>query len=167
MLSVWRTTRQGRFSASSARIAASISMRLLVVRDSPPDSSFSCGPERMIAPQPPGPGLPLQAPSVKISTSVNVGSGGLEAVGELEDHSLDDALALDLGDVEMLAQAIDQLAHQQLGGGGACGEAERCHALHPAEVELGGAADEAGASALPLRDLDEADRVGAVGRTDH
>ena len=33
---------------------------------SPPDNSFSCWPVRRIAPQPPGPGLPEQAPSVKI-----------------------------------------------------------------------------------------------------
>jgi len=38
-------------------------MRLLVVAASPPDSSFSCAPERRIAAQPPGPGLPEQAPS--------------------------------------------------------------------------------------------------------
>ena len=47
---------------------AVISMRLLVVLASPPESSFSytfCAVRnRRIAPQPPGPGLPLQAPSV-------------------------------------------------------------------------------------------------------
>src|SRR3546814_2777446 len=59
---------QGRFSASRLRIAARSSMRLLVVSGSPPDSSFSWAPDRMTAPQPPRPGLPLQAPSVKIST---------------------------------------------------------------------------------------------------
>ena len=37
---------------------------LLVVAGSPPQISFSCAPERRIAPHPPGPGLPLQAPSV-------------------------------------------------------------------------------------------------------
>src|SRR5574343_1185277 len=57
----------GRFIASMARIAAVSSIRLLVVSRSPPQSSFSCGPMRRMAPQPPGPGLPLQAPSVKIS----------------------------------------------------------------------------------------------------
>src|SRR5574343_476681 len=55
-----------------ARMAAVSSMRLLVVSFSPPHSSFSCGPRRRIAPQPPGPGLPLQAPSVKISTVSSV-----------------------------------------------------------------------------------------------
>src|SRR3954468_8591122 len=111
MLSVWRTISQGRFVAWSARMATSISMRLLVVRGSPPDSSFSRAPARTIAPQPPGPGLPLQAPSVKISTCVTGASGsGFEPARELEHHPLDDALAFDLGDVEMLAQAVDQLA---------------------------------------------------------
>ena len=50
-------------------MAAISSMRLLVVARSPPEISFSCAPERRIAPQPPGPGLPLHAPSVKISTA--------------------------------------------------------------------------------------------------
>jgi hypothetical protein len=62
--SVWISTRDGRFSASSAVMAASSSMRLLVVTASPPESSLRCGPEIRIAPQPPGPGFPEQAPSV-------------------------------------------------------------------------------------------------------
>src|SRR5260370_20497200 len=45
------------------------SMRLVVVEGSPPDSSRSRLPMRRIAAQPPGPGLPLQAPSVNSSTS--------------------------------------------------------------------------------------------------
>src|SRR5690348_1605871 len=75
MLSVKSRTRHGRFSASSAAIAAISSMRLLVVAGSPPDNSFSTAPWRSTAPQPPGPGLPLHAPSVKISTS------GIDAIG--------------------------------------------------------------------------------------
>ena len=43
-LSVWRSTVHGRFSASSAAIAAINSMRLLVVCGSPPLSSFSWSP---------------------------------------------------------------------------------------------------------------------------
>src|SRR3546814_2546740 len=43
-------------------------MRLLVVSAAPPDKSFSRVPARITAPQPPGPGLPLHAPSVAIST---------------------------------------------------------------------------------------------------
>ena len=61
-----RSTTQGFFSASSAEIAAINSMRLLVVCGSPPFNSFSTSPNCRIAPQPPGPGLPEQAPSVKI-----------------------------------------------------------------------------------------------------
>src|SRR5665647_576308 len=43
-------------------------MRLLVVLSSPPKISFSCPSATSKAPQPPVPGLPLHAPSVKIST---------------------------------------------------------------------------------------------------
>ncbi len=41
MLSVWMTISTGRFSDSSAAIAAISSMRLLVVWAAPPQSSFS------------------------------------------------------------------------------------------------------------------------------
>src|SRR5512144_2608434 len=58
----------GAFSASSAEIAAISSMRLLVVCCSPPFSSLRCWPDCKITPQPPGPGLPEQAPSVWITT---------------------------------------------------------------------------------------------------
>ena len=54
----------GSVRASRAAITPVSSMRLLVVRASPPDSSFLWGPYIKIAPQPPGPGLPEQAPSV-------------------------------------------------------------------------------------------------------
>src|SRR5712671_4911461 len=50
-------------------MAAISSMRLLVVSSSLPASSFSTPRKRSTAPHPPGPGLPLHAPSVKISTS--------------------------------------------------------------------------------------------------
>src|SRR4051794_41393107 len=43
------------------------SIRLLVVSGSPPESSRSWPFQRRMAPQPPGPGLPEQAPSVQIS----------------------------------------------------------------------------------------------------
>ena len=65
------------FRASRPRITAVISMRLLVVSRSPPDDSISlpvAGWRRMKA-QPPGPGLPLHAPSVNSCTS-GVSSGG-------------------------------------------------------------------------------------------
>ena len=45
-------------------------MRLLVVSASPPDSSRSWPFQRRMAPQPPGPGLPEQAPSVHSSSSL-------------------------------------------------------------------------------------------------
>src|SRR6204780_720987 len=67
-----------RGKCSSAAIAAVISMRLLVVSFSKPDNSFSWPSQRSTAPQPPGPGLPLQAPSVKISTVALLSS---EAIG--------------------------------------------------------------------------------------
>src|ERR1700736_3461851 len=67
-LSVWRSTKQGRVSASNAAIAAISSMRLLVVWGSPPLSSLTRSPKARIAPQPPGPGLPEQAPSVWMTT---------------------------------------------------------------------------------------------------
>lgn len=66
LLSLVSVTRQGCFRALSPSMAASSSMRLLVVIGSPPESSFSCPLYRRIAPQPPGPGVPEQAPSVKL-----------------------------------------------------------------------------------------------------
>ena len=61
--------RAGRFSASSAAIAAISSMRLLVVFGLAALDLLARGhPQTRIAPQPPGPGLPEQAPSVKITT---------------------------------------------------------------------------------------------------
>ena len=61
---------QGSLSADRPSMAAVSSMRLFVVSASPPDSSFSKPPQRSMAAQPPGPGLPRQAPSVKISTDL-------------------------------------------------------------------------------------------------
>src|SRR4051794_41884633 len=57
-------------------------MRLLVVPGSPPASSFSTEPWRRMAPHPPGPGFPLHAPSVKISTSAaaRAGLSGVDAI---------------------------------------------------------------------------------------
>ena len=62
--SVCSRTRQGRLRVSSARMTAVNSIRLLVVPASPPCNSFMWGPQRSTAPQPPGPGFPLHAPSV-------------------------------------------------------------------------------------------------------
>src|SRR2546423_209883 len=69
VLSVCRSTTDARVSAVSARMVAVSSIRLFVVgMDSPPQSSVSTSPQRSSAPQPPGPGLPLHAPSVQICT---------------------------------------------------------------------------------------------------
>ena len=62
--------------------AAVYSMRLLVVCGSPPDSS-TCSPPgaTTIAAQPPGPGLPLHAPSVHTSDSPSRASTGISFIG--------------------------------------------------------------------------------------
>src|SRR4051794_14292006 len=67
--------------------AAVYSMRLLVVWPSPPDSSTVPAPSAptTIAAHPPGPGLPLQAPSVQTSASPGRASTGTSgARGALE-----------------------------------------------------------------------------------
>ena len=64
LLSVCSRTGDGRLSVSSAWMAAISSIRLFVVAGSPPCSSFSTPFQRSTAPQPPGPGFPLHAPSV-------------------------------------------------------------------------------------------------------
>src|SRR5690606_1713026 len=56
------------FKALSPCIAAISSTRLLVVCFSPPCRVFSTPPYRITTPHPPGPGLPLHAPSVYITT---------------------------------------------------------------------------------------------------
>ena len=64
LLSDHSSTTQGSRRASRAVMTAVSSMRLLVVWASPPESSFLCSPYIKMAPQPPGPGFPEQAPSV-------------------------------------------------------------------------------------------------------
>jgi mannose-6-phosphate isomerase-like protein (cupin superfamily) len=64
LLSVYKVTVVGRCSASSAWMAAISSIRLFVVCASPPYSSFSRPAPWSTTPHPPGPGLPLHAPSV-------------------------------------------------------------------------------------------------------
>jgi len=72
-----------------------------------------------------------------------VGAGSWESRGfepgrELEDHPFLDALDRLLGHREALGEAIDDLAHEQLGGGRAGGDAEGANALAvlPADVPL-------------------------------
>src|SRR5581483_8182556 len=113
MLSVWSRTRHGFFSASSPRIAASSSIRLLVVSGSPPESSRSLAPMRRSTPQPPGPGFPRQAPSVNISTSGSPVSGQLS--GQLEDHALGRMVGLFLPDVEAASKSIHHFADEDFG----------------------------------------------------
>jgi hypothetical protein len=64
LLSVCRRAAAARLRAPSAMMAPMSSMRLLVVMGSAPESSFWASPAMSSAPQPPGPGLPRQAPSV-------------------------------------------------------------------------------------------------------
>ena len=59
-----RSTVQGSFKRDRASITAVSSIRLLVVSASPPESSRLWVPYIRMAPHPPGPGLPEQAPSV-------------------------------------------------------------------------------------------------------
>jgi hypothetical protein len=77
-----------RLPAGSARrpsMAAVYSMRLLVVAGSPPERSIGSPPPggTTIAAQPPGPGLPLHAPSVQTSASPGRASTGVSAIGAL------------------------------------------------------------------------------------
>lgn len=65
--SLQKVMSQGSLSCSSARMIPISSMRLLVVSASPPEISLRTPLYSRIAPQPPGPGLPLHAPSVYIS----------------------------------------------------------------------------------------------------
>src|SRR5215217_7007252 len=76
-LSVWISTAQDRLRALSASMAAVSSILLLVVRASPPFSSLVWPPYSRMAPQPPGPGLPEQAPSVWMVTESVIGFGPL------------------------------------------------------------------------------------------
>lgn len=65
-LSVKTSTRVGRLRADSPSMTARSSMRLLVVSHSAPDGCqfLAGGRVNHRTPTPPGPGLPLQAPSV-------------------------------------------------------------------------------------------------------
>src|SRR6266481_3377498 len=105
MLSVCSRTRHGRLSASRPLIAAISSMRLLVVSGSPPASSRSLSPMRNRTAQPPGPGLPRQAPSVNSSTSGSLVREQLAR--QLEDHALGAVVGLFLGHLEARAQRVD------------------------------------------------------------
>jgi len=65
---VQRRTDASGLIAFSAEMTAVISIRLFVVAAAEPPSSLTWPWERSTAAQPPGPGLPEQAPSVKTVT---------------------------------------------------------------------------------------------------
>src|SRR3954469_7646978 len=110
-------------------------MRLLVVSASPPEISRSFSPMRRSAAQPPGPGLPRQAPSVNISTSGTSLTSGNELARKLEDHALGRVVGLLLGHVEPLPQGFDDLAHQHLRGRSAGGDADGARLTQPFPVD--------------------------------
>src|SRR5690348_10471330 len=122
MLSVCSWTRQGFLSASSPRIAATSSIRLLVVSGSPPESSRSLSPVRRSTPQPPGPGLPRHAPSVNISTSGGVVRDKLSR--QFERHALGRMVRFFLVDVEAPPEGINHLTNQHFGRGGASSDSD-------------------------------------------
>src|SRR4051794_37621124 len=165
MLSVWSLTRQGFFSASRPLMAAINSIRLLVVSGSPPASSFSLSPMRSNTPQPPGPGFPRQAPSVKSSTSGS--SVRNELAWKLEDHALGRVVGDFLGDMEARPERIDDLAHQDLRSRGAGRDSDSFRLAEPSPVDVAGAFYQPCARAESLGDFGEPQRVAAVGRSDH
>src|SRR4029079_19527279 len=167
MLSVWSFTRHGRVSASRPRIAASSSMRLLVVSGSPPTTSRSFAPVLKSTAQPPGPGLPRHAPSVNISTSGSSLTSDNELARQLEGHALGRVIRLLLGHFEAGVECLYDLAHEQLGRGGAGGEAERGGMAEPLPVDVRRPLDQSRRHAEALRDLGEALRIAAVRSADH
>src|SRR6185312_13679551 len=165
MLSVCSRTRHGFFSASSPRMAASNSIRLLVVSGSPPESSRSLSPMRSSTPQPPGPGLPRHAPSVNISTSGSPVRD--ELARQLEDHSFGAVVRHFLGDVEARTQRVDDLPDEDFGRGGSGGNANGSRLAEPLPVDIRRAFDQARRNAEALGYLGEAKRIAAVRRADH
>src|SRR5687768_2183841 len=134
--SVKSRTRLGRLSASSARITAVSSMRLLVVAASPPHSSFSTPLARSSAPQPPGPGFPRQAPSLKISTASSL----IVLVRFLRDRRQRAAprpLLAPLGRDEAHAVgALDRPHHIEAAGNRPPARPGRLHEVEPVEPQL-------------------------------
>src|SRR5439155_20599074 len=88
-------------------MAAISSMRLLVVSASPPAISFSTPRKRSTAPHPPGPGLPLQAPSVKISTPDRA-EGGLSDIDTIGARPGDPAVKAQLFEIFELVLGAHQ-----------------------------------------------------------
>ena len=105
----------GRLEASSPRIAAISSIRLLVVSASPPEISLSLRAGRSRAAQPPGPGIAGHAPSVNISTSGSPVHLRPRARGKLEDHALRRVIRHFLGHGEAAGEGIDDFPDEDFG----------------------------------------------------
>src|SRR5262245_23871694 len=93
-------------------------MRLLVVARSPPNISRSAPSNRMMAPQPPGPGLPRQAPSLNMSTASSV-KVAVSLLGDGRERPAPGALAppcrgddAHAGDALHRAHHVDAAAHR-------------------------------------------------------
>src|SRR4051794_9518606 len=90
-------------------------MRLLVVSGSPPDSSRSFSAVRRSAAQPPGPGLPRQAPSVKISIRGSSVTSGDKLSRKLENNSFRRVIGDFLVKDEAFGKSVDDFPDEQLG----------------------------------------------------
>src|SRR5204862_6258969 len=101
--------------ASRPRMEAGSSIGWLVVRARPRARSSSWAPMRSSTAQPPGPGLPRQAPSVNISTVGRSVTSGNEFARQLEDHPLRGMIGLLFGHREALVKRVHDLANEQLG----------------------------------------------------
>src|SRR5512146_2461635 len=117
-------------------MAASNSIRLFVVSGSPPASSFSLLPMRRSTAHPPGPGLPRQAPSVKISARGSSLTSGDELARKLEDHPLRAVIRLLFGHLEPFRERVDNFAHEDLGSRSACGDPDSARLSQPIPVDV-------------------------------
>src|SRR6266481_1771835 len=101
-------------------------MRLLVVWGSPPLSSLTRSPNARIAPQPPGPGLPEQAPSVWMTTcgSLKIGYPLNSSVDPVIAHAGDGLMETQLAEIfqrvlppdqrgAALVEPVDQTCQQE------------------------------------------------------
>src|SRR6185437_15427018 len=153
MLSVCSWTRQGFFSASRPRMAASSSIRLFVVRASPPASSFSLSPMRSSTAQPPGPGLPRHAPSVNISTSGNSVTSTDELARKLEDHPFRAVIRLLFADVEPFGERVHDFPDEDFGRRRAGGNSHGARLAQPIPIDVTRALDQPRRNAEALGDF--------------
>ena len=165
-----RRPRTAASAPRAPRIAASSSIRLLVVSGSPPEISFSRAPERITAPQPPGPGIALAG-----------------AVGEDFDFGHEQRVRPLRG----RAGSLNTIRSSTPSTGSSCTSKRSARRSTTSRTSTSGAeapavmpsvpdalepvedrcrvprADQPGARAFALGDLDQAQRVGAVRRADH